>query len=365
MARIDGAAMRDLIHLLEEAPHSFDLFQAMSLLERSEPDRAPLGTSMGLDEAARLSATVSLAFLPSDISAVVSSKQPGPPKTLISPTVSLAGAQGPLPLPITELLLERKRLKDSAGLDFLDIFNQRMLAFLYRSRRKHNLSLNPQGLQSSTIARALDGLSGLGRYEGARGARGEQAWLRHAGLQGAAPRSMATLLALLTDRLGIRFSGRQFVGGWFALSPSDQACLGRPKGRRQGSRLGSATLGCRAWDQAAGVELQTPPLTNARFIDLLPGGTEHELLGWLVARHLQSEVGVQLRLSLQEDVEPRVGLAANEAPRLGYTSWLMGPSTGPKGNRAALGMPCFRLQQAPVPKAGLNFAHRAGIENGN
>ena len=59
--------MRDLITQLAEAPQSFDLFQAMSILERSEPDLAPVGTSLGLDEALRLSADVTLSFMPSDV----------------------------------------------------------------------------------------------------------------------------------------------------------------------------------------------------------------------------------------------------------------------------------------------------------
>ena len=62
MATVERAPMRDLIAQLRAAPHGFDLFQAISLLERSEPSREPLGTSIGLDEAVRLSAEVSLAL---------------------------------------------------------------------------------------------------------------------------------------------------------------------------------------------------------------------------------------------------------------------------------------------------------------
>ena len=87
--------MRDLITQLAEAPQSFDLFQAISLLERSEPDRAAVGTSLGLDEALRFSADVTLSFMPSDVSAVLLSKREGPPLTLSTSALSLAGAHGP------------------------------------------------------------------------------------------------------------------------------------------------------------------------------------------------------------------------------------------------------------------------------
>jgi type VI secretion system protein ImpH len=255
--------LSDLITQLAESAPNYELFQAMSLLERSEPERAPIGTSVGLDEALRLSADVTLSFMPSDVSAVRHSKREGPPLTLLTSVLSLAGAHGPLPVPWTERLLDRRRDKDASGLEFLDIFNQRMLAFLYRNRKKHQWGLNTKGVADAPVTRSLDHLSGLGRAAGARAPGGEQAWLRHAGLQGPAPRSMTTLLALLNDRLKIRLSGRQFVGAWYPLDETDRAVLGRRHGVNGqrlagGRRLGEeTTLGRRAWDQSAGIELET------------------------------------------------------------------------------------------------------------
>jgi type VI secretion system protein ImpH len=314
--------MPDLMALLRSNPHAFDLFQAISILERSAPARAPVATSVGVDEAVRLSAQVDLAFAPSDISALLDSERSGPPLTLKSPVFSLAGAQGPLPMPFTELLIERRRMRDLAGLDFLDIFNQRLLGFSYRSRRKHHLALSPNHLASAPLVRSLDALSGLGRTEGARGPGGEQAWLRHAGVQGAAPRSMASLLAVLRDHLGIHFSGRQFIGGWHRLALADRARL-HDKKRQPGNqaRLGmGACLGARAWDQCAGMALSTPPLDPATFSSLLPGGKANALLGWLIARHLQRDIDVVLDIELKQAPETRLGAAL--APRLGLSAWL-------------------------------------------
>ncbi|RYE90207.1 MAG: type VI secretion system baseplate subunit TssG, partial [Oxalobacteraceae bacterium] len=77
--------MSDLIALLRDAPHGFDLFQALSLLERSRPGSAPVGSSLGLDESVRLAAHVTQSFAASDLAAVEDSTQPGPPLTLRSP----------------------------------------------------------------------------------------------------------------------------------------------------------------------------------------------------------------------------------------------------------------------------------------
>ncbi|NGZ86026.1 type VI secretion system baseplate subunit TssG [Duganella sp. SAP-35] len=294
--------------LLRDEPHAFNLFQAISILERGEPELAPVGTSVGMDEALRLSSQVDLAFAPSDITSLADSTQTGPALTLKSPALSLAGVHGPLPMPFTELLMERRRVRDVSGLDFLDIFNQRLLGFLYRSRRKHHLALSAGEVDRAPLVRSLDALSGLGRAEGARSPDGDQAWLRHAGVQGAAPRSMASLLAVLRDRMGVHFSGRQFVGGWHPLALCDRARLhdqGRPASVQ--ARLGmGACLGARAWDQGAGMALSTPPLAPARFASLLPGGRDNTLLGWLVARHLQSAIQIELTLVLAARPETRL-----------------------------------------------------------
>ncbi|MGE4244014.1 type VI secretion system baseplate subunit TssG [Ramlibacter sp.] len=325
--------MSDLIQTLTEKPQGFDLFQALSLLERAQPERRPIGTSIGLDETVRLAAHVEMSFAASDIAGIDDSKQAGPPLTLRSSALSLAGPQGPLPTPFTELLLERRRAGDKAGLEFLDIFNQRLLAFLYRGRRKHHVALHGEHLdEEAALLRCLDALSGLGRAEGARGPSGERAWLRHAGLQGAAPRSLASLLALLRDRMGIRFQGVQFDGGWHALADSERASL-RTRGRNR-MRLGAGgSLGQRAWDQEAGLQLSTPSLPHAKFASLLPGGKGHALLGWLAARHLQRDVKVVLSTGV---IDPPPSTLAKDAalpPRLGLSAWLSS-APRPKGDAA-------------------------------
>src|SRR3954466_4097718 len=119
-----------LVEKLVDQPQGFNLFQAISLLERSRPERGAVGMGVGRDEAVRLSSIVSLGFQASDVSKVSVSDDPNEPGRLWTSVLSLAGAQGPLPLPFTELVLERSAARDHATADFLDIFNHRFLAFL-------------------------------------------------------------------------------------------------------------------------------------------------------------------------------------------------------------------------------------------
>ena len=310
-----------LIERLYSQPQGFNLFQAISLLERHAPERTAMGTGVGLDEAALLRGSVSLAFAPSDVVSVQPAATPQERSTLTSAVMSLAGANGPLPLPFSEMLLQRRPAKDRAALDFLDIFQGRWLAFLYRSRKKHHIGLNwLAGQQDNPLARTIDALSGLGRAEGARGPLGEIARLNHAGLQNAAPRSMLNLITLLSDRLSLSLKGKQFLGGWQALDLADQVPLGRAVLGQQ------AVLGLRSWDAAAGIELTLSAVPMQRLLGLLPGGHDHALMGWLLRRHTQSEL--QVRLVLLPEAQVAAWVPGLGQARLGWTSWLT-PSRRP------------------------------------
>ena len=78
------------------------------------------------------------------------------PDLLREAALSLAGAQGPLPLPFTEMVLERRAARDRATGEFLDIFNHRFLSFLYRGRKKHHIGLNWAATESSSLAGVLE-----------------------------------------------------------------------------------------------------------------------------------------------------------------------------------------------------------------
>ena len=304
------------------SPQSFDLFQAIRLIELQQ------------GQLPRMGAQVSLAFPASDIAEVQApAGGAGQSWTLRTPVLALAGAHGPLPMPVTEQLLARRWVRDSAGLDFLDIFHHRFLSFLYRARKKHHPALSAGDAGGLPLARAIDALAGLGHREGLHDTAGQGLWLRHAALLGAAPRSMANLENLLRDSLGWVVRGRQFVGGWQPLAEVDTPLLGR------GAVLGeNAMLGRRVWDAAAGISLALGPLPQQALPGLLPGGADLARLRWLVGRHLPSEL--QLSLELQPEPCPAQALPRLGAARLGWTSWLR-PGLG-RGEKRAL--PSIRLQ---------------------
>jgi type VI secretion system protein ImpH len=369
--RLPAAA---LIARLIANPQGFDLFQAISLLERAVPHARALGRGNGAGEAVRLSGSVSLAFEPSDVrsvrrgglrddlrdqmldqvlaqarievgiearkdsradrTAAPPNNEPAPHDahhphaarrpayTLSTAALTLAGANGPLPMPFTELVLEASAKRDFATADLLDIFNHRFLSFLYRSRKKHAPGLNWRSPHASALAACLDALSNLGLSGAQRGPHDERLWMRHAGLLSAAPRSMTGLLALLSDRLGVPVRGAQFVGGWREIDASDSLRLARV-GSRAPRLGGQSVLGRRAWDQAAGIRIEFAELSRERFAALLPDGRDHALAQWLIRCYLQQDFDVEFVLKLAPQ-QVSCALGGPRAARLGWTSWVAG-----------------------------------------
>jgi type VI secretion system protein ImpH len=345
---------------LRELLQRAELFQAISLLERSAPHARPLGHGSGRGEAVRLGGHVTLGFSPSDVvlvrqlgpdgaplpdadaaattssttAAPASAAQPAAPAAartwqLLTPVLTLAGATGPLPLPYTEMLLQyrtareagrpagstARHAQDAAPMAFLDIFHHRWLSFLYRGRKLTRLSLQWEAPARRPLARALDAVSGLGLTRPPRGPGHEPAWLRHAGLMGPAPRSMAQLEVMLSDRLGVPVRGEQFVGGWTALDPAETPRLAR--GLSLGQR---AVLGRRAWDSSAGARLHIGPVPLAQWRDYLPGGAALARLAWLVASHAQQDL--QWHVRLQPEAAAAGAGARLGGALLGRSSWL-------------------------------------------
>ncbi|MFM0339037.1 type VI secretion system baseplate subunit TssG [Paraburkholderia fungorum] len=378
MGADDRQPANALIARLLAQPQGFDLFQAIHLLERAQPWTRALGYGDGTDEAVRLRGFVSLAFEASDIRSAQrhpltseaqpsnaqadgpqadNARQPRATYTLTTPVMTLAGANGPLPMPFTEMVLTRRAARETAMADLLDIFNHRFLSFLYRSRQKLAPSLTSRAPRDAELAACLDALGNLGLHGGPRGPRGASLWLRHAGLLGGAPRSMTGLLALLSDRLGVTVRGAQFVGGWHTVDAADTLRLARAGARAP--RLGGvAVLGRRTWSQSAGLRIEFFDLSETLFAALLPGGEAHELAAWLVRSYLQQDHDVSFVLRRAKPAG--AGALGGTAPaRLGWTSWM---GTERDASRAANARPQavrLAMRAAPAPATAPTPAHTA------
>ena len=306
-----------LIDRLMAAPQGFDLFQAISLLEREGVAQGftEIGETGGT-EAVRLSSHISLAFEASAVRQVKRGATTGEAFTLKTPVLSLAGEGGPLPTAFTELILERNAAKDFATADFLDIIHHRLLSLFYLNRKRNRIGLGWASAQASTVARATDHLCGLNRSAGTEHAPR----LRHAGLLGGSPRSMSGLCALLSDRYQMPFRGEQFVGGWQKLEDDELAALGQPGRSPELGR--TAFVGRRVWDQAAAIRLNVDGQPMERMTQLLPGGGSHEDFKAAVRGFIPSALRVEVALTPSASTRPAGRLSAAASPRLGWNAWM-------------------------------------------
>jgi type VI secretion system protein ImpH len=125
--------------LLSEG-HRFNFFQAVRLLTLCESDREPVGhDSVPQEEVVRFGAHASIEFPASQIDDISRHSDPNRPPKMSVNFFGLATPLSALPQHYTEIVLERLARKDRALLDFLDLFNHRLLSLFYRAGVKYHL----------------------------------------------------------------------------------------------------------------------------------------------------------------------------------------------------------------------------------
>lgn len=301
-------------------PYRFDFFQAVHLLQQMAQTPKSIWV--------RFRSSLKSDFPASEIDALVPGTS-GTPAEMTVNFLGLGGAFGPLPPPVTEQLLARSRRGDTAGRDFLDIFNDRLVRLFYHARAKHRPELTPGTPAESNFAAYLFSLIGLGSPALRRRlAFPERALLHYAGILAGAPRSLHGLARLLSGYFGIAVSEVRAAGRWLELDAHEQLRLGA-SGRN--ARLGTdAVLGRRVWNEQSTIRIALGPLTLAQFKSLLPDGNAHRQLADMVAFYLETPLVPEYRLLLDAREVPAARLGTSHETKLGWLSFLAGkPGTAP------------------------------------
>jgi type VI secretion system protein ImpH len=340
----------------------FDFFQAVRVLEKLAPERAPIGLDgPPANEVARFRAHLSMSFPPSQIIAL-----DPPNESRSSPlfTVTFLGLYGPsgvLPTHYTQLLMDLVR--DVRGAeryslrDFFDLFDHRFISLFYRAWEKYRFYLpydrgEPFGAIPDTFTLGLRSLMGFGspgltnrlHVVSAELAAREPTWgmsqaspdalakidelalLYYAGFFVQRPRNATNLRLLLADYFRLAVEVRQFQGQWLAIPESGQTRIGE-----FGSLGVNAIAGERVWDVQSRFRVRLGPLTFTQFAELLPDPAPQAerktffLVAQLARVFAGSEFDFDVQLVLAGPGVPEavLGDQPGAGPRLGWTVWLI------------------------------------------
>ena len=363
----------------------FDPFQAVRLLELLAND-APGTAWREVEAAVRFRANVSMAFPPSLLAQVLPARSAPPDDpavltpgaaairgrydradvpVLVLNFFGLFGPQGALPLPYTRTLCEidsdrayRRTSTRTALRDWLDMFNNRMAALLYRAWLKYRLPVGyvrtawrhrrdpaADARQPDKLTQVLLGVVGLGvpglrdrlRVDppGADAARGplarvdDLALLHYAGAFARRRPGGHELEAILADYFALPVRAEVLTGQWLSLPPASQTRLEDGANAVLGL---NAVAGEQIWDVNSKFRLRLGPLRYSQFVDFLPDPTpipERKgvfLLSQLTRLYVGPEFDFEVRLVLfkyevpdcvlQEVDEGELGI------RLGWNTWL-------------------------------------------
>lgn len=335
MASPSRRTTRDLADEIRSDAPRFGFFQAIRLLALAAGKD---GESASLPDNLRFGTPLSLGFPASEISGVRphpacpdgdgAAPPEGSPEWLMTVAfMGLTGPAGALPIPYTELLIERQnQFRDSAGHAFLDIFSHRAIALFYQAWRKHRFYLSYEAKQGDGFTRNVLDLAGMGlgklqRRLDEQGKGIPDRFLNHyAGLLARRPVSASNIAALVQGFFGVNAEIEQFVGQWISLVENQQSSPGGGFGQ-----LGrDSFLGERLWDRQNKIRVRLGPLSHEQYEEFLPGGPAADALKELVHFCVGHTLACDFTLVLQRDAIPSACLCAGLAngPRLGQSLWL-------------------------------------------
>lgn len=303
---------------LEERPQSFSFFQAVRLLRRLRPDRAPPG-SFGdpAHEVVRFRSSTSLGFPPSEIAGLDRSGD-GPAEMTVH-FMGLVGPSGVLPREYTSLAAARVQRGDRALRDFLDLFHHRLLSLFYLAWERNQVTNDVSGPGEDRLSRHVLDLVGAPADPEDVGVSAA-AMIHYAGLLAPVQRSAQSLKQLLEDYFDVPVQVEELVGGWFPVQRIDRCELGE---ERNSSCLGAGVLvGGEVWDPQARIRIRLGPLTKEQHEDFLPEGTAFEPLRRLTRMYTDDRLDVDVQLVMAADQIGAVSLDADAGMRLGWSTWL-------------------------------------------
>lgn len=310
----------------------FDFHQAVELLQQLSPEAKGLGEGGDPSkEAMVIKSRISLSPASSEIHAFTPPAANQQKPILWINFMGIAGMQGPLPTPYTEILLQRNRLHDTAFRDFLDIFNHRLASLWHRLKKQTFISFSQKDPRQTKIGKSLVSISGIAN-ESYRDLLhvSERTILSYHDLLWRKTKSSYGLIKILETHFKFPVKIHQYIGEWIKAEIKDCSTLGSKTGTF--NRLGKDfILGSKNWNQSAGIRIDLGPTTWEKMNHILPiyiknkdgkviAGRDHQELKDLIFFYIGNDYKVKIRLQVHPiNVKP---LRLNRQFGLGYNSWI-------------------------------------------
>jgi len=304
-------------------PCSFDFFQAVRVLGWLQPERSPVGRySHPANEVVRFGAHPILHFPASAIHSITPGDDAAPLMDINF--MGLIGPLGVLPNYLTEMAASRVRAQDRTMLDFLNIFNHRLVSFFYQAWEKNHFTVAYERDGDDALTACLFALVGLGT-PGLRGRQPvrDETFIYYSGLFALMPKSAQALEAIVGDYFRIPVEVEPFVGTWRSLPEPDHCMLGETVS--EATMLGwGAVAGDEIWDQQSRIRLKLGPLTQAEYRSFLPTGAAWPELKSLLRSFSGNDLEFEIQLILRREDVPLMQLRdpADGALCLGWQTWL-------------------------------------------
>lgn len=314
-----SSAQSQLFAALAERPYAFELFAALRLIERANPQYPRLARSARpVDDPVRLRHTPSLTFASSDIDRFEMG-QAGAPPALHGLVLGLFGPNAPLPLHLTEYAMQRQlHARDRSLVAFADLFHHRLQGLFYRAWADAQPVVQAERPDDDRFRLYLGALVGLAT-PGLQGRdRLPDNYKRHfAGRLGALARNREGLQGLLQQAMQVPVQVIEFVGEWMRLPADARLQLGRGQANQLGR---SAVLGAQVRGCQHRFRLRIGPLGLVAFRQWLPGGVALAQLTAAVRSYVGDTQTWDVQLLLKADEVPRMRLG--RSGRIGLDSWI-------------------------------------------
>lgn len=318
---------------IEEEPFRFGFFQMARLLAILQRERGyERRPHQEEDLKARFRTSTKLGFPPSEIEDVQQLEpesdtlDEAPLPRVTVPLLGLTGPSGVMPRHYSELVMQEARAGRRGLHDFLDLFSHRFLVLFARAFFKNRKAVQYELWgDDNGVGRYLFDLLGLGTPGLRHRLEVDDSVFRpYAGTLGSRPVSALGLATMIEETFDVPAEVHCFEGAWYDLDPREYAPLDR-------IQLGvNSVLGQRIWQREFRFRLRLGPMDHRTFSRFLPEAEDgllekvHSMArfaaGW------EYDTVIQLVLDRRDVPAIRLGDERANAPRLGWSTWLV---TGP------------------------------------